>query len=413
MRVLVFQRDSAELARIVEVLHELGHEVRQARSEGEALAHLQVQTPEVALLDIGLPHTEGLGLVRFVRGLVASHYIFVVAMVRSQTDDLFHVAYEVGCDGELRLPCVPGQLRARLKVAERIHSRIASSLVAAVTVPAPAPVTTPVTTPTKEAAASGNPKEATASGNPKEAAASVALPAHAPRPAPAQMASAPVAPRSALAAAVLCPAWVKLPSDMHRVACGLLSLGFAISTTDAAAPTIHIASGIVMHCVADELELRLAIAVDLESAKALASHVSPENRAGRESDLLRELSNIAMGSLTSSFMRDSFAFSSGLPEVLDPVAFRSFGANLSRHERITLTAPGATIQVRVSIGGKQATVLSPAGLSEGMVIAKDVYNEKGTLLLKSGTRLSSNMVGRLRDTLASSQLIEVATAAAA
>ncbi|MSP74403.1 MAG: hypothetical protein EXR76_19935 [Myxococcales bacterium] len=222
-----------------------------------------------------------------------------------------------------------------------------------------------------------------------------------------------MAPRSALAAAGLCPAWVKLPSDMHRVACGLLSLGFAISTTDAAVPTIQIASGIVMHCVADELELRLAIAVDLESAKALASHLSPEDHAGLESDLLGELSNIAMGSLTSSFMRDSFAFSSGLPEVLDPVAFRSFGANLSRHECITLTAPGATIQVRVSIGGKQATVLFPAALSEGMVIAKDVYNEKGTLLLKSGTRLSSNTVGHLRDTLASSQLIEVATAAAA
>jgi CheY-like chemotaxis protein len=61
--------DNADAAgTIAELLRLLGNEVRVAHDGNDALALLQEFTPDVALLDIGLPDIDGYALARCLRG---------------------------------------------------------------------------------------------------------------------------------------------------------------------------------------------------------------------------------------------------------------------------------------------------------------------------------------------------------
>jgi hypothetical protein len=69
----------------------------------------------------------------------------------------------------------------------------------------------------------------------------------------------------------------------------------------------------------------------------------------------------------------------------------------------------ARLVVHLGLRSKGNQFVTPDALKEGMVLAKDVFNQKGLLLVNHGTRLSANMIGRLRGVLAPKQTVEVMT----
>ena len=80
--VLVVE-DAPEFARIVStVLESAGHRVRLATTIAEALAEMDVQVPDVVILDLGLPDGDGLDLCRMIRER-SSAYVLMLTGRRS------------------------------------------------------------------------------------------------------------------------------------------------------------------------------------------------------------------------------------------------------------------------------------------------------------------------------------------
>jgi CheY-like chemotaxis protein len=91
-----------------------GHLVRVANNGTEALRLAVEQTPDVILLDIGMPGMDGWELTRRLRRLPSGQTTRIVAVSGyGQREDQIH-SREVGCDLHLLKPVEPELLRRLL-----------------------------------------------------------------------------------------------------------------------------------------------------------------------------------------------------------------------------------------------------------------------------------------------------------
>jgi hypothetical protein len=151
--------------------------------------------------------------------------------------------------------------------------------------------------------------------------------------------------------------------------------------------------------------------VDTLSARSLAVQVFGEDSSDLEADMLGELANMSMGALKASFNREAISFTGGLPEAIHRDELPQFSANCAYLETFTLAVADAHIVVRIGILSKKNESVKASSLCEGMVLAKNVFNANGMLLLSAGTRLSSTAIQRLRQSLDKTQSVEVAWSA--
>jgi HD-like signal output (HDOD) protein len=185
----------------------------------------------------------------------------------------------------------------------------------------------------------------------------------------------------------------------------LLKLSLGDATSFLGAPTVG--AGIILSNAQDELELRISVGTNEPSGKLLGNHMFGDEGADVGRELLGEMANLAMGALKTAFASEGFAFTGGLPQILARGAFFPFGATSLRHMDFTLTAGGARLLVRIGLGTQGRMVVAPAALQEGMILAKDAFNMRGSLLIRSGTRLSKNMIDLLWQSLPADQQVEV------
>ncbi len=91
-----------------------GHVVRIARSAGDALDLALESTPDVVLLDIGLPGVSGYEVARTLRARPGGRELRIAAISGyGQTEDRRR-ANEAGCDVYFTKPVAMGALRAYL-----------------------------------------------------------------------------------------------------------------------------------------------------------------------------------------------------------------------------------------------------------------------------------------------------------
>jgi len=88
----------------------------EAGTAKEALASITTQTPEIVLLDLGLPDQDGIELTREIRGW-SSVPIIVISARGRETDKV--EALDSGADDYLTKPFGVGELLARIRVALR------------------------------------------------------------------------------------------------------------------------------------------------------------------------------------------------------------------------------------------------------------------------------------------------------
>jgi len=115
-RILIVDDDRAILAALQRLLEREGYQVQSAVSAEEAMALLEAQPVELALLDIALPGQDGLTLCRQIRG----EWRFPVIMLtgRGSTVDKI-VGLEMGADDYVTKPFDPGELLARVRAQLR------------------------------------------------------------------------------------------------------------------------------------------------------------------------------------------------------------------------------------------------------------------------------------------------------
>lgn len=121
LRVLIVedQRDQAEVA--ARLLRHYGHEVTVAFDGAEALAKLEVDRPDVVLLDLGLPRMDGWQLARRVNeqwGPASDKRPLLVAITGYGDEEARRRSAQAGIDLHLTKPVDPKQLRSLL---ERFH----------------------------------------------------------------------------------------------------------------------------------------------------------------------------------------------------------------------------------------------------------------------------------------------------
>jgi CheY-like chemotaxis protein/anti-sigma regulatory factor (Ser/Thr protein kinase) len=126
LRVLVVEdgEDAREMMQAMLTLH--GHEVRTAADGGTALAQAASFSPDVVLLDIGLPDIDGYEVARRLRAASGGGDAFLVALTGYGQSGDEAAAYAAGCDRHMTKPVEPAALaRLLTEVAPRRASQLA------------------------------------------------------------------------------------------------------------------------------------------------------------------------------------------------------------------------------------------------------------------------------------------------
>jgi DNA-binding response OmpR family regulator len=114
--VLVVE-DAPEFARVVStVLENAGHRVRLATTIAEALAQMDIEVPDVVILDLGLPDGDGLDLCRMIRER-SSAYILMLTGRDDEVDKL--LGFRLGADDYVTKPFSARELAARVEALLR------------------------------------------------------------------------------------------------------------------------------------------------------------------------------------------------------------------------------------------------------------------------------------------------------
>jgi CheY-like chemotaxis protein len=85
-------------------LQQLGFRVITASNGEEALKIAEVSSPDLILMDIGMPGLDGLGATRRLREHATLRLVPVVALTAFSTEGFRRAAYDAGCDGYLTKP---------------------------------------------------------------------------------------------------------------------------------------------------------------------------------------------------------------------------------------------------------------------------------------------------------------------
>lgn len=104
-RVLVIDDEPDVVRLIVKVLSGRGHVVATARDGATALGRVEVEPPDVIIVDSDLPKIDGAEVCRRIKGAAATRKIPVV-MMTSQYIDIHEVSVEGGPDAFVVRPFV-------------------------------------------------------------------------------------------------------------------------------------------------------------------------------------------------------------------------------------------------------------------------------------------------------------------
>ncbi len=109
--------DDVDLVRACSVgLHALGHTVRSAESGAEALVQVSAATPDVIVIDLGLPDRDGMDVYREIRTMSDAP---VLVLSGEGSEERKVGALDSGADDFITKPVGMRELDARLRVALR------------------------------------------------------------------------------------------------------------------------------------------------------------------------------------------------------------------------------------------------------------------------------------------------------
>lgn len=112
---LVVDDDARSRELLQHLLRLDGYEVRAVDGGQAALALLEDEVPDVAVIDLRMPGMDGLELCRKIRGLArGDHELAVVVLTGMDDEDTRQAAIEAGADEVLAKPVIRAVLHERL-----------------------------------------------------------------------------------------------------------------------------------------------------------------------------------------------------------------------------------------------------------------------------------------------------------
>jgi len=122
VKVLIAEDDAASLLLLKAQLRRLGHEVTATRDGQQAWAALEKEPHPLVISDCQMPELDGFELCRRVRAMAGRPYTYVILLTAHPSGEEYERGMQAGADDFLGKPLDAEQLRARLRVAERILS---------------------------------------------------------------------------------------------------------------------------------------------------------------------------------------------------------------------------------------------------------------------------------------------------
>jgi PAS domain S-box-containing protein len=110
-RVLIVEDNDDARQMLHETLAFGGHEVREARDGASGLALAAESTPDIALIDIGLPDVDGYEVARRLRAAPGGRRMGLIAITGYGQAEDQRRAYEAGFDAHLTKPVAPERLK--------------------------------------------------------------------------------------------------------------------------------------------------------------------------------------------------------------------------------------------------------------------------------------------------------------
>jgi DNA-binding response OmpR family regulator len=126
-RVLVVEDDPDIAQLLVHYLGKAGFAPETVGSGREALALIQARPPDLVVLDLMLPHVDGLEICRIVRSSAATAAVPIIMLTARGDESDRIVGLEIGADDYLAKPFSPNELVARVRALLRRTRRAASA----------------------------------------------------------------------------------------------------------------------------------------------------------------------------------------------------------------------------------------------------------------------------------------------
>src|SRR5437899_597492 len=125
-RILVVEDDQDIAELVARYLDKAGFVTERATSGREALKTIAARPPDLMVLDLMLPHVDGLEVCRVVRGNEASAAMPIIMLTARAEESERIVGLELGADDYLAKPFSPNELVARVRALLRRAQRQAS-----------------------------------------------------------------------------------------------------------------------------------------------------------------------------------------------------------------------------------------------------------------------------------------------
>ncbi|MDB4874167.1 MAG: response regulator receiver sensor signal transduction histidine kinase [Gemmatimonadetes bacterium] len=119
LRVLVADDDPIVRLLVVAVLAELGHDTEVANDGADAWRMFEEWHPDLVVLDVDMPHVDGIEVCRRIRELDDKREVFVLFLTGRDHPETLEAVLDAGGDEFIVKPTTPEDLRARLIVARR------------------------------------------------------------------------------------------------------------------------------------------------------------------------------------------------------------------------------------------------------------------------------------------------------
>ncbi|HYQ42253.1 MAG TPA: hypothetical protein VER11_09795 [Polyangiaceae bacterium] len=164
-----------------------------------------------------------------------------------------------------------------------------------------------------------------------------------------------------------------------------------------------------MSLAGDQLEVRISILADTRAQGWLRETLLGDPNADQSAtdDALRELTNTASGAFKRAAACENIVLTTGLPVTGGKEAFPGDCTCWS----LSLGADVGHLVFAAEIKERENQRVPASKLTEGMVLAHDLRNDGGILLVPAGSRLSGTSAAKLAKMLGDSIYLEVAPAA--
>lgn len=352
MKVLLLEKTLDDAADLTTKLKEGGHTPIGVVDEIGLKQAVTAQLPHVALVGMKANAAGALDGLRQLRGTKAK--LTSILLVKGHDEAFLTSAFDAGLDLDLQVPITAPYLMTRLRVLER-HAGL--------------PPAKPLTS-VPAASAKGKPGEATFSY-------------------------------------ASCRAWREASTILATAGGSFLSIPTSVSDAQTMSAPFDVAARITLSSVEHQIELQLTIATDRVSARDLVVHQFGEDDPGLFGDLVGEMANIFMGALKTAFNTEHLPVTGSLPAAIEPREVLATGVTFKHQEAFILCLGAAHVFVHLGLRSKANVFLLPTALNEGMVLAKDLFNARGMMLLNGGTRLSLGMVEKIRGSVGPQTQVEV------